>query len=454
MLDLPALGPRGPYRTRARRTLADVTGQPVAELSVVPPLFTHRTVSALRAAPPLPPNDRAAALAEAGHSFAKSTVDGMTPDEYDHAVSRVGGLPIREVRTARENIGARLARTAHSVGFARPVGAAADPRDVRRGAVWVRRGDVFAVHAAGNHPGTHSLWPAALALGYRVVVRPSRRDPFTPYRLISALRSAGFGDDRVAMLPTEHDTAASLLDTADLAMVYGGDDVIARYGGSPTVLPQGPGRSKILITRDTDWRAHLDVLVDSIAGHGGTGCVNATAVLVDGDAAALADALAGRLAALPSRPPEDEQAVLPVQPTSVARALESFLLARAEGTAPVLADVVADLGDGSSVLRPSVRLLDRADAPQAGIELPFPCVWVAPWSPADGLAPLRHTLALTVLTGDGRLVDDLLAEPTVGNVHVGDHPTHVVDPDLPHDDYLATFLMRAKTFIRTFSEEA
>jgi hypothetical protein len=30
----------------------------------------------------------------------------------------------------------------------------------------------------------------------------------------------------------------------------------------------------------------------------------------------------------------------------------------------------------------------------------------------------------------------------------------VVDPDLPHDDYLATFLMRAKTFIRTFSEEA
>ncbi len=447
MLELPALGPRGPYRTRAGRTLAAVTGDPVAELSIVPPLFVHRTVSALRAATPLASDERAASLAEAGRAFAESTVDGVSPDEYDRTVSRVGGLPIREVRAARENVGARVARAAHSVGLARPVGAAADRADVRRGAVWVRRGDVFAVHAAGNHPGTHSLWPAALALGYRVAVRPSRREPFTPYRLISALRTAGFAD-QVAMLPTEHDAAAGLLDAADLGMVYGGDEVIDAYAGSPKVLPQGPGRSKILITRDTDWREHLDVLVDSVAGHGGTGCVNTTAVLVDGDADGLAHALAERLAALPSLPPDDEKAVLPVQPTKAALALENYLLARAEGTTPVLADVVADLGDGSSVLRPSVRLLDRSDAPQTGIELPFPCVWVAPWSPADGIGPLRHTLALTVLTGDERLVDDLLAEPTVGNIHVGDHPTHVVDPDLPHDDYLATFLMRAKTFIK------
>jgi acyl-CoA reductase-like NAD-dependent aldehyde dehydrogenase len=447
MFDLPALGPRGPHRTRNSHSLAAVTGDPVAQLSIVPPLFVHRTVSALRDATPLSTRDRAAALAEAGRAFAESTVDGVAPDEYDRAVSRVGGLPIGEVRAGREKVGARVARAAHSVGLARPVGAAAQRAEVRRGAVWVRRGDVFAVHAAGNHPGTHSLWPAALALGYRVAVRPSRREPFTPHRLISALRTAGFAG-QVAMLPTEHDAAASLLQAADLGMVYGGDDVIDAHAGSPTVLPQGPGRSKILITYDTDWRSHLDVLVDSVAGHAGTGCVNTTAVLVDGDAEGLANALAERLALLPSLPPEDEKAVLPVQPTKAARALESYLCSRAEGTTPVLGDVVADLGDGSSVLRPSVRLLDRPEAPQAGVELPFPCVWVGAWSPTDGIAPLRHTLALTALTEDERLVDDLLAEPTIANVHVGDHPTHVVDPDLPHDDYLATFLMRAKTFIK------
>jgi acyl-CoA reductase-like NAD-dependent aldehyde dehydrogenase len=447
LIELPALGAYGAYRTRARHTLADVTGTPTAELSLVPPVFVHRTMSALRAATPFPADRRSAALAEAGRLFAETTVDGLAPADYDRAVSRVAGLPINEVRAARTAVGARVARAAHSVYRARPVGAAADRQDVRRGAVWTRRGEVFAVHAAGNHPGTHSLWPAALALGYRVAVRPSRREPFTPYRLISALRAAGFRDDHVALLPTDHDAAAAMLAAADRGMVYGGDDVINRYAARPTVLPQGPGRSKVLITGDTDWRAHLDVVVDSIAGHGGTGCVNATAVLVDGDAREVAAALAERLAVLPSLPPDDEKAVLPVQPLAVARALESFLTARAKGATTVLGDVVAELGDGSAVLRPSVRLLDRPDASRTGVELPFPCVWVAPWSPDDGIAPLRHTLALTVLTGDDRLVDDLLAEATIGNVHVGDHPTHVVDPDLPHDDYLATFLMRAKTYI-------
>jgi len=43
---------------------------------------------------------------------------------------------------------------------------------------------------------------------------------------------------------------------ADLGMVYGGADVVAKYRGSQ-VLPQGPGRSKILITADTDWRQIL-----------------------------------------------------------------------------------------------------------------------------------------------------------------------------------------------------
>ncbi len=45
--------------------------------------------------------------------------------------------------------------------------------------MWARRGEVLAVHAPGNAPGVHGLWPQALALGYRVAVRPSRREPLT-----------------------------------------------------------------------------------------------------------------------------------------------------------------------------------------------------------------------------------------------------------------------------------
>ncbi|MFF4170100.1 aldehyde dehydrogenase family protein [Streptomyces sp. NPDC001744] len=450
---LDALGPRGAFRPRRRTVVTDVSGAPVAELGLVPSLFVDRTVKALHRARPLAPDERIAALVRAAELFATAELGGMGAAEYEHTVSRVGGIPLGVVRTTVGNIRARLTRVYDSLAQARPAGAAEDWRSplTRTGrAVWTRRAETLAVLAAGNHPGTHSLWPEALALGYRVALRPSRREPFTPFRLVTALRAAGFGDDQVAYLPTGHTEADVLLRAADRSLVYGGDDVVRKYGADPRVLTQGPGRSKVLVTADTDWRDHLDTITASVAGHGGTGCVNTTAVLVEGDPAPLAEALAERLAALPVLPPEDERAVLPVRDAATARALEAHLLSRAAGTRAWLGGdgVAEDLGDGSAVLRPAVHQLDRADAPQAGAELPFPCVWVAPYDRSAGTAPLRGSLVVTALTADRRLLGDLVDEPSIGNVHAGDHPTYWMGPGLPHDGYLAEFLMRAKTVIR------
>ena len=69
------------------------------------------------------------------------------------------------------------------------------------GSVWARRGEVLAVHAPGNAPGVHGLWPQALALGYRVAVRPSRREPFTAHRLVGALRHAGIRSEDGCICP-------------------------------------------------------------------------------------------------------------------------------------------------------------------------------------------------------------------------------------------------------------
>ena len=309
---------------------------------------------------------------------------------------------------------------------------------------------MFAVHAAGNHPGPHGAWPEALALGYRVAVRPSRREPFTPHRLITALRTAGFGDDQVVLLPTDHTQADAMLRGADLGMVYGGDDVVGKYGADPRILPQGPGRSKILLTADVDWRDHLETIVGSVSHHGGVGCINTTAVFVEGDPAALCEALAERLSALPSLPPEENAAVLPVQPVATAMKIAEYARRAAADAKPWLGSdgIVEELGDGSAVLRPAVHQLDRPDAPQAGVELPFPCVWVAPWTPEAGLAPLRNSLVLTAITHQERLAGQLLDEPTISNLHIGDHPTYWMAPELPHDGYLAEFLMRTKAVIR------
>jgi acyl-CoA reductase-like NAD-dependent aldehyde dehydrogenase len=372
---------------------------------------------------------------------------------HQFVVSRASGMPISVVRSAGEAIARSAAEAYRSVQYARPIGAVNDWRDplTRTGSgVWTRRGDVFAVHAPGNHPGVHGLWLEALALGYRVAVRPSRRDPFTPHRLISALRTAGFGDDQVVLLPSGYDAADEILRGADLAMAYGGEEVMRKYAGYSTMLPQGPGRSKILLTADVDWREHLDVIVASISHEGGRACVNATGVFVEGDTAPVARAIAERLAAIPSLPPEDEHAVLPVLPLADAQKIEQYLLARAAGTVAWLGGdgVVDELGDGSAALRPAVHELNRPDAEQAGVELAFPCVWVAPWTAEAGLEPLKDTLVLTAITHDTHLVDRLVAEPTIANVYVGDHPTYWTQPGIPHDGYLADFLMRTKAVIR------
>lgn len=454
MIQLDALGPTGAYRTRKRISLLDVSGRPIGEMSLVPPLYTQRSLAALRAARTSSADNRAAALARAAGIFTTATIGEVTPQEHDYLVSRLSGLPISAVRRAADVI-AGAARTAYQSALAGlPAGAVIDWRDpVTRGqsAVWTRRGDVLAVQAAGNHPAVHTLWLQAVALGYKVAVRPSQREPLTPHRLISALRQAGLPADQLLLLPSDHGGADQLVNDADRALVYGGDEVMRKYASSTTVLPQGPGRSKVLITRDADWRERLNTVVDSITGEGGTACLNATAVYVEGDPAPIAEAIAERLSDLPSLPPEDEKAVLPVQPIAAATALERFLLDHRGNARPLLggAGISDDLGDGSAVLRPAVFQLNSPDAPQARIELPFPCVWVAPWSAADGVRPLRNTLALTAFTTNEELIGTLVDEPTVRNVYTGALATGERGFGMPHDGYLSEFLMRSKSVVRS-----
>jgi acyl-CoA reductase-like NAD-dependent aldehyde dehydrogenase len=292
-----------------------------------------------------------------------------------------------------------------------------------------------------------------LELGYRVAVRPSRREPFTGQRLITALRDSGFRAEDVCYLPTDYRGADEIIGAADLAMAYGGQDVVDKYATDPSVLVNGPGRAKILITAEQDWHDHVDLMVESICAFGGTACVNTTAVLYEGSkdhATELAEAIAQRLRGLIALPITDEDAQLPVVSLAAAQAIAEFLRVRAEGSTPLLgADhVVACLGDGTAALRPAVHLLAAPDPVRLNTELAFPCVWVSPWSRADGLAPLRGSLVVNAVTDDERLIDDLVDDPSVANVYSGPYPTWRNASHIPHDGFLADFLMRNKGFIR------
>jgi acyl-CoA reductase-like NAD-dependent aldehyde dehydrogenase len=453
VIELPGLGPTGEYRSRKREVITDAAGVSVAELSMAPPLFIARAMAAQRRARPLPVEQRQAALGAAGTLFATSTTAGLDFDTYVRLASRVAGLPIAVTRIQAREVSEAVGAAFHAVQPARPIGAQPNWQEVPPGrptAIWSRRGELFGVHASGNAPGVHGLWPQALAMGYRVAIRPSRREPFTAHRLVTALRAAGFRDDDVLYLPTDHTGADEIVASADLSLVYGGADVAAKYSGDRRVFVNGPGRAKMLLTAEQDWRDHLDVIIDSISRLGGMACVNTTAVLIEGDPTALACAIAERLRTIEALPPEDERAVLPTQPLASARAMAGFLAARSAGATSMLGaeQIVADLGDGRAALRPAVHVLPEPDLEKLNTELAFPCVWVSSWARPNGIEALRHSLVVTALTDDDALVGELLDEPTIANVYRGPVPTYFTAAGLPHDGFLAEFLMRTKGFVR------
>jgi hypothetical protein len=170
LVAIDALGPAGEYRTRNREVITDTAGVAVAELSIVPPLYVTRTISAQRKARPSPVAQREAALSKTADIFANSVIAGLCFDHYVELASRVSGLPISFTRAGARDAADALSTAFDAVRPAQPVGAAFDWREERTrngSAVWARRGEVFAVHASGNAPGIHGLWPQALALGYR-----------------------------------------------------------------------------------------------------------------------------------------------------------------------------------------------------------------------------------------------------------------------------------------------
>jgi hypothetical protein len=106
--------------------------------------------------------------------------------------------------------------------------------------------------------------------------------------------------------------------------------------------------------------------------------------------------------------------------------------------------VVAELGDGRAVLRPAVHVVHSPFARQLGVELPFPCVWVAPWNRRAGTTPFRDSLVVTAVTRDEDLFELLLNDPSIRNLYQGQRPTHWMGIGVPHDGFLGHFLMRAK----------
>lgn len=71
-----------------------------------------------------------------------------------------------------------------------------------------------------------------------------------------------------------------------------------------------------------------------------------------------------------------------------------------------------------------------------------------PGAGASRLEPRQLSSAANAITTDEGLIDDLVNEPTVSNGYTGEHCTYETAAEVPHDGFLADFLMRSIDMIR------
>lgn len=343
----------------------------------------------LRSELSLPRPERIMALRQAADFFQNESLGDQSPAEYVSAVSLATGLNSESVAETRDLIANSLRDMSSILDVTKPRGASWEWTDVKHeGAMYTPAGSLLAVIAPGNGPGPHALWPQALGLGYKVIIRPSSREPFTPSRLVQAFCAAGL-EQFVSLFPCSRDIVPDLISEADYTLMYGGDDLIGSYQHNKQVLTQGPGRTKILVGRDADWSEAVDVVCKSVTDYKGKACVCASAILVEGDHKGFADLL-----------------------------LERF-------------------GESDAV----VETVDYASDPRVQQERPYARCVVAPFDPEKDLQQVSNSLVLTVLGGSNRLIDSLAKDGTIRNLYVGAIPTTRMNPTVPHDGYLGESLM-------------
>jgi len=386
----------------------------------------------------------------------------QTPEEYVIALSATSGLPHTLCRANMEKC-ALVMREMPTIlrGLMRGM----DPAILDGGIG--RHGDVPVWYSPtasalgavlpSNSPGVHSLWIPALALKVPVVLKPGREEPWTPMRIVRALTAAGIPAEAFSLYPTDHEGAATLLETCDRALLFGDARTTAPYVGDPRIEIHGPGRSKVLLGADTvdDWREYLDVLVDSVGRNGGRSCINASAIFVPAHADEIAQALAERLAVLEPRASDDPEAGLAAFANpAFAEAMDAAISAglAAGGARDVSAEVRGPerhvTAGGAHYLLPTVVRCDSLEHPLANTEYMFPFASVVQVPQEELLAALGPTLVLSAITRDPELLAGLTSSPDVHRLNLGPLPTSTVEWDQPHEGNLFEFLWARRALQR------
>jgi len=310
-----------------------------------------------------------------------------------------------------------------------------------------------------NSPAVNSLWIPAISLKTPVVIKPGKEEPWTPYRLIQAFIAAGVPAEAFGFYPTDHDGAATILNTCGRALIFGDKNTMAQYANNPAIQLHGPGWSKFVIGEDCieNWRDYIDVIAGAISDNGGRSCINASAVVVPKYAAEIADALAQKLGPVQPTKPEDEKARLsgfanPKMADFIDAQIEEGL------KTPGAVDVTAKYRNGSRkvnyeggiYMRPTIVQCDSFAHPLANKEFLCPYASVVTCPQNEMLHQIGYTLACSAITKDPKFIEELEGFGEIDRLNIGPVSTMAISWDQPHEGNMFEFLWKRRSIERAW----
>jgi acyl-CoA reductase-like NAD-dependent aldehyde dehydrogenase len=480
MLHVPALRAGKPYKSININTLPDVrTGEPVAEVSQVNAGLVardlgkaeaHRQVMAERSTTEL-----LAICKKAADLFmtAELPVDPdsgtlQSPEDFVQIQSATTGMPqalcrgnmqktrfvMAEMETVLGGLTRGLDLKVLDEGYSER-----DGRMLSYVSVAKNLGAVL----PSNSPGVHSLWIPAVAMKVPLVLKPGSQEPWTPTRILQALKAAGCPDEALGFYPTDYSGAREILLRTDRSMIFGDESTVRPWKHDSRVQLHGPGWSKIALGNDRadHWQDHVDLMVTSIAENGGRACLNASGVWVPKHGKKVARALAERLGAIKARPLDDPAAALsafsnPVVAHKISEYIDRLL---AQGGAEDLTARHRDTErvvevDGCTFLLPTLIWCEDASHPLASTELLFPFASVVQVPQDEMIRRMGATLVLTAVTDDPAFKRELMNAENVDRLNLGEFPSSRVSWDQPHEGNLFEHLYRQRAFQTTRNESA
>ncbi len=382
----------------------------------------------------------------------------QTPDEFVHAQSASTGLPEAMCRgNMKKNafVLSEMESVLDALTRGLPLNIFSDGYGMEdRGVVvsFQAQTPILGAVLPSNSPGVHTLWLPAIPLQIGLMLKPGSSEPWTPYRVVSAMVEAGIPAEAMAIYPGGHDAGPALLSSVDRSMIFGSAQTVQQYHGNPRVQAHGPGFSKILIGDDMvdRWEEFLDVMVESVYVNGGRSCINASGIWASRHTKEIAQAIAERIGPVDVKPTTDPEAGLAAF-TNAAMATGTWGMIEEDLKEDGVTDMTAQYGarlvekDRCAYLRPMVVHCSHGNE-VATKEYMFPFASVVECPQDQMIKQIGPTLVGTAITEDTQFIRHLTDAVNIDRLNIGPIPTNRLNWLQPHEGNLIDFLFRSRAY--------